>query len=451
MRARVSLGLILLMAVDGLTAQSTATSSAPDAPQFVRTLHEAADLTGKPLPGGLVKAIAQEGIDLNSFRGHPVVISYWATWCRSCEAGLADANRLASSGSIAAVAIDFDRDPAKAHEYLATHHISLRNIHDDGSLRASARLSLTPPFALSIVLDANGRVIFAQSSMYRDELRAAIASLGAEYAEEAKTAVPVQTGNGGDLTADQIRQAAISAVQYEPGYLSEQRKFVCQYDVKTLRHYGGGRSTSSEEQMQEVLATESGHILTKVLGGGQSSQGDEDAQLASNSFAIWKDPILSSVLEHSLISNVRVVEPGGKNTTQNRYAYFTYRGDPAFQPANDTDRVAQSMEGSMALELNHNVLLVIDGFTQYDVTADKRFLVERYMPLLSFDAVPYQGVFLPSVWSETWFTPVGDGAGARRRWQETLVRTFGERKGCKEFEVNSAILPGFEVVPKTSK
>ena len=86
-----------------------------------------------------------------------------------------------------------------------------------------------------------------------------------------------------------------------------------------------------------------------------------------------------------------------------------------------------------------------------DLSDAKSFFVERYMPLLSFNAVPYQGVFLPSIWSETWFAPVVNNAAARKKWRETLVRTFGERKGCEQFDVNSTILPGFEVVPKTQK
>ena len=49
MRARVSLCLLLLMAVVRAIAQGTAGSSLSDAPQFVRSLHDPTDLTGKIL------------------------------------------------------------------------------------------------------------------------------------------------------------------------------------------------------------------------------------------------------------------------------------------------------------------------------------------------------------------------------------------------------------------
>ena len=440
--------LLCLIAMCGM---ASAQQPVAGAPQFVRTLHDPSDVTGKSLPPKLLQAAAQAGLDLGSLRGRPVLITYWSTWCAHCTAALADAEKLGASGSIASVAIDFDRDPAKAQEYLAKHNLTLRNIHDDGSVRATARTLLMPPYAMSIVLDGNGRVVFAQRSIFIEELLAAIGSLGPEYADLVRNAVSQRLGNGGELTPDEARQAAVSAVRFEPDYLSEQRKFVCRYDVKTLKDYGSGRSTSSVEHLEEVLATDGGHIRTQVVGSVQPGQADADAVLASDSFAIWKDPILNSVMEHSLISNVRVIEPGGNNTRQDRFAYFTFRGDPAFRPDNEVDEVAQSMVGEMALELNHNVLLMIDGNTDYAVVHDDKFLVERRMPLLIFHAVPYQETFLPSIWSETRFEPVSNDRTARQQWLNTLVRTFGERTGCKEFTVNSTVLPGFGVVPNTPR
>jgi thiol-disulfide isomerase/thioredoxin len=86
------------MAVVRAIAQGTAGSSVSDAPQFVRSLHDPTDLTGKFLPEPLVSAARNAGLDLQALRGRPVVISYWSTWCERCTMGLTDIEKLGESG-----------------------------------------------------------------------------------------------------------------------------------------------------------------------------------------------------------------------------------------------------------------------------------------------------------------------------------------------------------------
>ena len=85
MRAYVSLCLISLTVMVGVAgAQDNTAAPASSAPQFVRTLHDPSDLTGKFLPKPLVSAARQEGLNLQALRGRPVVLSYWSTWCERC-------------------------------------------------------------------------------------------------------------------------------------------------------------------------------------------------------------------------------------------------------------------------------------------------------------------------------------------------------------------------------
>lgn len=448
MRAHFSFCLIALIAAAGAAAaQDKVAGPVGEPPQFVRALHDPSDVTGKFLPERLVSVAREEGLDLQALRGRPVVISYWSTWCERCTMALADIQKLGDSGLINVVTVDFDRDPVKAQTYLSSHHFGWRNIHDDGRMRDAVRTLLMPPYAANILLDAEGRVVFAQWNIYREELRSAIASLGPQYEDVARTAIVLRSQNAEEMPADKVREAATAAVQHEPDYLSEQRQFVCQYDVKTLKDYGSGRSTSSVEHLEEVQAN-GGRIQTRVVSSEQSGPPDPDARLASESFAVWNDPILASVLEHSLIGNVRVY---ATNAAGDRFVYFTYRGDPSFHPASEVDEIGQSLQGFAEVELSHNALVMADGITAYEVTDGSRFLVERLMPVLTFRAAPYEGRFLPSIWSETRFGPVANSATARRQWLNTLVRTFGTRQGCKKFEVNSTILPGVTVVPSATQ
>jgi hypothetical protein len=133
---------------------------------------------------------------------------------------LRDAEQVSSSGLIASIAIDFDRDPNAATAYLASHHIAVRNLHNDGTIRRSGVTDLCmPPYPRSLLLNADGRVIFTQRSIYREELLAAIGSLGPAFAQFAKTMSDPKTETMEELTTEGARGTALAAMDHEADYL----------------------------------------------------------------------------------------------------------------------------------------------------------------------------------------------------------------------------------------
>jgi thiol-disulfide isomerase/thioredoxin len=445
MRTCFLLCMALLMTGAGaLFAQNPAPSPASGVPRFVQTLHDPNDLTGKMLPGPLVRAVKKQGLDLKSLHA-PVLLSFWSTWCERCTMALRDAEQVSSSGLIASIAIDFDRDPKAATAYLASHHMTVRNLHDDGTIRRSGVTDLyMPPYPRSLLLNADGRVIFTQRSIYREELLAAIGSLGPAFAQFAKTMSDPQTQTMGELTAEGARAAALAAMDHEADYLGAQRDFACQYEVTTLCQYDARRAAAAVTHLEEVLATNKHLMETRIVDQGSSNQCGQ-SQLAADSFRIWNNPLLQSVLAHSLISNVQPTVVHRLDGAEQRLVYFTFRGDPAFAPVTDVERVAQGLAGWIRIQLSENILLMISAETEYDVTNDGRFFVARGIPLLDFRAVPYDKTYLPSVWSEQTFGTVVNDSDTQVKWRQTLVRTFGIRQGCKEFKVKSTILPGFGI------
>ena len=133
---------LLMTGPDALFAQNPAPSPASGVPRFVQTLYDPNDLTGKMLPNPLLRALKKQGLDLKSLHA-PVLLSFWSTWCENCTMALRDTEQVSSSGLIASIAIDFDRDPNAATAYLASHHIAVRNLHDDGTIRRSVVTDLT--------------------------------------------------------------------------------------------------------------------------------------------------------------------------------------------------------------------------------------------------------------------------------------------------------------------
>ena len=117
---------------------------------------------GKPL------VLAGTGLDgrsvsLESLRGRPVLVHYWATWCEPCKVDIAQIRELyAKYGpkKFAVVGIALDSDKAQLAKYLAGKPIPGPQLHESGGLdgRLAEELGvLTLP--TMFLLDAEGRVV----------------------------------------------------------------------------------------------------------------------------------------------------------------------------------------------------------------------------------------------------------------------------------------------------
>jgi cytochrome c biogenesis protein CcmG/thiol:disulfide interchange protein DsbE len=94
-------------------------------------------------------------IDLASFRGHIVILNFWATWCAPCidelPSLLAMEHRLPQ---VTVIAISQDEDPALYRQFLADNHVDLLTLRDP-SLRIP-HLYGTLKIPESYLIDRNG-------------------------------------------------------------------------------------------------------------------------------------------------------------------------------------------------------------------------------------------------------------------------------------------------------
>jgi thiol-disulfide isomerase/thioredoxin len=84
--------------------------SSPEAPPF-----ELPDLTGR-------------AVSLQSLRGRPVLINFWASWCRPCREEAPSLQSLVdglAAGDFAVVAVNVQEDPAAVAEYLRASGLRL--------------------------------------------------------------------------------------------------------------------------------------------------------------------------------------------------------------------------------------------------------------------------------------------------------------------------------------
>ena len=117
---------------------------------------------GKPLS---LSGVALDGrqVSLESLRGTPVLVHYWATWCEPCKVDIAQIRELAAKygpKKFAVVGIALDSDKAQLEKFLKSKPIAWPQLHEAGGLdgRLAEELGvLTLP--TMILLDADGKVV----------------------------------------------------------------------------------------------------------------------------------------------------------------------------------------------------------------------------------------------------------------------------------------------------
>jgi thiol-disulfide isomerase/thioredoxin len=97
---------------------------------------------------------------LSDYRGKPLIINVWASWCGPCRAEMASLERLAwldPAGHFAVIGISTDDDPAQAKALLARANATISQ-YIDFKLQMENMLGATR-LPLTVLVDADGRVL----------------------------------------------------------------------------------------------------------------------------------------------------------------------------------------------------------------------------------------------------------------------------------------------------
>jgi thiol-disulfide isomerase/thioredoxin/outer membrane lipoprotein-sorting protein len=136
-------------------------------------------LVGSIAPEVNFESTNGQSVSLTSFRGKPVLIEFWATWCGPCVAALPMLERLyaaAQAHGVVVITVDEDETAEKASKYLAAHrNATWPNYHDDGEINRKLPGDGLPQFVL---ISASGKIAFATTGVDEKEIRAALAQLG---------------------------------------------------------------------------------------------------------------------------------------------------------------------------------------------------------------------------------------------------------------------------------
>jgi thiol-disulfide isomerase/thioredoxin len=140
------------------------------------------NLRGELAPSLKLESEDGKVVALESFRGKPVLLDFWATWCGPCVAALPQLAQIyqeAKDKGLVLLTVDQDEEANTAAEFLAKKGYAWRNFHDgDGEIEKLVGRSGIPR---TMLVDAQGKIAYDVEGMDEDELRKEIAKLGQEY------------------------------------------------------------------------------------------------------------------------------------------------------------------------------------------------------------------------------------------------------------------------------
>jgi thiol-disulfide isomerase/thioredoxin len=110
------------------------------------------------LPDLSFKTPTGKPVGLAEFRGHPVVLNFWATWCVPCVAELPELDRLAASGALTVLAASADRRGMEVvGPFLAKHPLPHLTVLLDPASDAAHAVEVVG-FPTTLIIDATGRL-----------------------------------------------------------------------------------------------------------------------------------------------------------------------------------------------------------------------------------------------------------------------------------------------------
>jgi thiol-disulfide isomerase/thioredoxin len=116
---------------------------------------------GEPAPDGAFQDPDGGRVTLSDFRGRPLLVNLWATWCAPCvvEMPTLDALAVREDGRVQVLAISQDDGPAKVDAFFAERKFAALEPYLDSSLGLMAELGVRD-LPTTILFDADGREVW---------------------------------------------------------------------------------------------------------------------------------------------------------------------------------------------------------------------------------------------------------------------------------------------------
>jgi len=132
-------------------------------PQVSRRVSASAQMIGAPAPDFSLPVFhggdAGSRMRLSALQGNVVILDFWASWCKPCQAQARILSELASrhaGGNVLFVGINTSDNPERAQTFAESHQLPYPSVLDEGEVVANAYGASSLPTL--VVIDAAGRV-----------------------------------------------------------------------------------------------------------------------------------------------------------------------------------------------------------------------------------------------------------------------------------------------------
>ena len=134
---------------------------------------------GQIAPDFMLKTLDGEEVTLSDFRGQPVIINFWATWCPPCRAEMPDFERIYESEDVEILAVNLtesERNTQVVHDFIEELDLTfLIPMDEDSTINDGYNVAAYPT---SYMIDSEGRVQFvARGAINYDILQRELAKL----------------------------------------------------------------------------------------------------------------------------------------------------------------------------------------------------------------------------------------------------------------------------------
>jgi cytochrome c biogenesis protein CcmG, thiol:disulfide interchange protein DsbE len=114
---------------------------------------------GSPAPDFTITD-SQRTVALNQFRGKPVLLNFWASWCGPCveeTPSLVELQRQLGD-KVTIIAVSEDADDGAYKQFIRDHNVNLVTVRDTGNQKTSEVYG-TFKFPETFVIDSNGKIV----------------------------------------------------------------------------------------------------------------------------------------------------------------------------------------------------------------------------------------------------------------------------------------------------
>jgi thiol-disulfide isomerase/thioredoxin len=153
--------VLLLAACQQRAPEQPAANEAAAAPEGVGVKGVHRDHRGEAAPSAVFTDPDGKPTKLAVFKGKPVLVNLWATWCAPCVKELPTLDMLAAGGSVHVVAVSQDSGPhASVVAFLQSHQLGTLKPYQDEKMALSGALGPDTVLPTSVLIGADGKEVW---------------------------------------------------------------------------------------------------------------------------------------------------------------------------------------------------------------------------------------------------------------------------------------------------